>query len=116
MSDMYNQYHSVCPGLDTKTKGHCHSSRCRLIRIASLEAPFDAEQWAKVIVAFIQRDLSAGKLDLDPGRHVLRVEDVPVRHIDVMSQAPSTYPAPTEQPPDEDSDPSGTGEQLQLEL
>ena len=116
MSDIYDQYHSPCPGLDTTTKGHRHSSRCRQIRIASLEAPFDAEQWAKVIIAFIQKDLSAGKLNLDPGRHVLRVEDVPVRHIDVDTPAPSTDPAPTEQPPDADSDPTGTAEQLQLWL
>ena len=116
MSDMYDQYHSTCPGLGTKTKGHRHSSRCRQIRIASLEAPFDAEQWAKVIIAFIQTDLSAGKLDLAPGRHVLRVADVPVRHIDVAVQAPSSDPAPAPEPPPANSSQSGTDGQLRLEL
>jgi hypothetical protein len=89
----------------TQSLANRHSSRCRQIRIASLEAPFDAEAWAKVIIAFIQKDLSAGKLNLDPGRRVLHVEDVPVRHIDVDRPAPSSDPAAAEPRRPADSDP-----------
>jgi hypothetical protein len=116
MSDMYAQYHSACPGLDTKTKGHRHSSRCRKITIISVARSYNEELLTKAIVAFVLGELNRNQLNLAAGRHTVRVDDEVTGHIDVTPQAPSSDQDPVEWQPDADSDPSGTDEQLQLEL
>ena len=46
----------------------------------------------------------------------MNADSVVVLHADVAPQALSSDPAPAQQPPPADSDPSGIDEQLQLEL
>ena len=116
MSDMYAQYHSVCPGLGTKTKGHRHSSRCRKIRIVSVVRPDNDDMLAKAVIALVLQGIQSGDFNPVAGRHDVRVDDALAAHIDVASPALSSDPAPAPEPPPADSDPSGTAEQLQLEL
>jgi hypothetical protein len=116
MSDMYDQYHSACPGLDTKTKGHRHSSHCRKITIISIARPNNEDMLAKAVIALVLQQILSGDFNPLAGRHDVHVDDALAAHIDVTSQAPSSDPALAAPPPPADSDPTGTAEQLQLGL
>jgi hypothetical protein len=52
----------LCPGIGTKTKGHRHSNNCKTITMISRRKQFDADAFAKVLVALVNAKRQAEEL------------------------------------------------------